>query len=97
MLNIRTALVFLAVAFIFMLAIREAIAARATIPSANAANQSAIKQTEIMDCFSLPSRYSLRTEYLKGTDLWLPYTEDGPTGVDGGLKELMSAYRTCSR
>lgn len=97
MLNIRTILVSLAVAFIFMLTVREAIAAGATVPSTNAANQSAIKRTEIMDCFSLPSRYSLRTEHVKGTDLWIPYTEDGPTGIDGGLKELMSAYRTCSR
>lgn len=46
MLNIRNVLVSLAVAFIFMLTVREAIAAGATIPSTNAANQSAIKRRD---------------------------------------------------
>ena len=97
MLNIRTVILSIMLVFVLMLTVREAIAVGTTIPSTKAANQSAIKRTEIMGCFSLPSRYSLRTEYLEGTDLWIPYTEDGPTGVDGGLKELMNAYRTCSR
>lgn len=97
MLNIRTVILSIMLVFVLMLTVREAVATEVIVLSTNVANQSAIKRTEIMDCFSLPSRYSLRTEYLKGTDSWIPYTEDGPTGVDGGLKELMSAYRTCSR
>jgi hypothetical protein len=55
------------------------------------------KATTTIKCVSLPSRYSLRTEYLEEADLWIFRTEDGPTGVDGGLIELMSNYRTCSR
>jgi hypothetical protein len=48
-------------------------------------------------CDSLPSRYSIHTEYVKDTNTWIIRTENGPTGVDGGLIDLMSNYRTCSR
>ena len=47
-------------------------------------------------CASLPSRYSLRSEYVKEADMWVLRTDDGPTGVDGGLVELLSGYRSCS-
>lgn len=53
--------------------------------------------TTAITCDSLPSRHSLHTKFLKEADMWVLRTEDGPTGVDGGLLELMSAYRTCSR
>jgi hypothetical protein len=52
---------------------------------------------EILKCMSLPSRYSLRTEYVKEAKMWVIQTEDGPTGVDGGFIHLLSDYRTCSR
>lgn len=48
-------------------------------------------------CDSLPSRYSIHSKYVEEADMWVLYTEDGPTGVDGGLIELLSSYRTCSR
>jgi hypothetical protein len=48
-------------------------------------------------CSSLPSRYSIHTVEIQQTGTRLTVTEDGPTGVDGGLKELFSAYRTCSQ
>ena len=48
-------------------------------------------------CASLPSRYSLRTEYMKDANLWVVRTENGPTGTDGGLIDLLSEYRSCSR
>jgi hypothetical protein len=50
-----------------------------------------------LECASLPSRYSLHTEYMPERETWVTYTEDGPTGVDGGLIHLLSAYRTCSK
>jgi hypothetical protein len=49
------------------------------------------------ECASLPSRYSIHTEYVQEMGVWVPYTEDGPTGVDGGLIYLLSNYRTCSQ
>jgi hypothetical protein len=48
-------------------------------------------------CTSLPSRYSIRTEYMKEAEVWVVSTENGPTGTDGGLIDLLSGYRTCSR
>lgn len=51
----------------------------------------------VATCASLPSRYSLHTEYVEEAGVWIIRTEDGPTGVDGGLVDLLSAYRTCSR
>ena len=57
-----------------------------------------LSQTEpSAKCSSLPSGYSIHTEIVKATGTLLIVTEDGPTGVDGGMQELMSAYRTCSR
>lgn len=50
-----------------------------------------------VECLDLPSRYSIRTEYVKAAGMSMPYTEDGPTGVDGGLIDLLSSYRTCSK
>jgi hypothetical protein len=50
-----------------------------------------------VECADLPSRYSIHSKYVKEARMWVLYTEDGPVGVDGGLKELASAYRTCSR
>ena len=48
-------------------------------------------------CASLPSLYSLRTEYVKEANVWAVRTENGPTGIDGGLIDLLSDYRGCSR
>ena len=50
-----------------------------------------------LKCDSLPSRDSIRTEYDEEAGMWIIRTEDGPTGIDGGLETLLSAYRTCSR
>lgn len=51
---------------------------------------------EMVTCSDLPSRYSIRNGYVEGMNMWLPQTEDGPTGVDGGLINLLSSYRACS-
>jgi hypothetical protein len=45
---------------------------------------------------SWPSLYSLDTKYIEETGTWMTYTEDGSTGVDGGVIYLLSNYRTCS-
>jgi hypothetical protein len=79
--------VFVAMALVIVVAltVREAVATTVIRSQANA----------VIECTSLPSRYSLHTEYVDG--MWVAYTEDGPAGVDGGLIDLMSNYRTCSR
>jgi hypothetical protein len=47
-------------------------------------------------CDSLPSRYSIHTEYMPERGAWVISTEDGPTGIDGGLIQLLSDFRACS-
>ena len=44
----------------------------------------------------LPSRHSIHSKYISDMGVWMTYTEDGPTGVDGGLVDQLSSYRTCS-
>jgi hypothetical protein len=86
--------VFITIALMIVtaLTIREAAATAGILTETNSASK-----TEILKCTSLPSRYSLRAEYVKEANMWMFLTEDGPTGVDGGLIDLMSNYRTCSR
>jgi hypothetical protein len=65
-----------------------------------AATAHILSQTESVSrskCADLPSRHSIRTEYSSQRGAWITVSEDGPTGVDGGLIQLLSDYRTCSR
>lgn len=50
-----------------------------------------------LKCSDLPSQYSIRSEYRDDWGMSVISTEDGPTGIDGGLIYLLSSYRTCSR
>ena len=47
-------------------------------------------------CTSLPSQYSIHTEYVQEKGVWVAYTENGPAGVEGGLIQLLSDNRACS-
>jgi hypothetical protein len=47
-------------------------------------------------CLSSTDRLSLTSIYNKEASAWFPRTNQGPTGVDGGLLELLSNYRSCS-
>jgi len=93
MLNNRLFNVFIIVALVALigLTVREASATSAVIDHESSASQSS------RECARLPARSSIHTVYVKGMGSWLPYTEDGPTGVDGGLIHLLSNYRTCSQ
>lgn len=78
----------IALAVLIGLTVREAAATAAVLSRTDSAG---------VACDSLPSRYSIHTEYVKETGTWMTYSEDGPTGIDGGLIYLLSAYRTCSQ
>ena len=84
--------IMMAVVIVIALTVREA-AARAAIVS----QTDSIKGAKALECTNLPSRYSIHTVYVKELGMRVTYTEDGPTGVDGGLIYLLSSYRTCSR
>jgi hypothetical protein len=80
-------LIAIALVILIALTVREAFATSITTAQMNAA----------VKCDSLPSRYSIHTVEVKETGTRVSHTEDGPTGVEGGLMYLLSSYRTCSR
>lgn len=82
--NVLIAIVLLVVV---ALTVREAAATSSITSQADSVSQA--------ECNSLPSRYSIHTEYVEELGAWRTYTEDGPTGVDGGLIYLLSKYGTC--
>jgi hypothetical protein len=86
--------IFIAIALVIVIALtaREAFATGNIVSQTNAPNRA-----KALECASLPSHYSIHTEYVKETGTQLTFTEDGPTGVDGGLIYLLSSYRTCSQ
>jgi len=48
-------------------------------------------------CGSLPTHDSVHTEYVTEKGVWVTYTENYPTGIDGGLIQLLSDNRACSK
>ena len=42
-------------------------------------------------------RSSIRSAYMQEKGVWVSLSDNGPTGVDGGLLHLLSDYRTCSK
>jgi hypothetical protein len=96
MLNIRAVILSVMLVFMLVLAVWEAAVTGVAAPQTNVVNQSSIEQTDKLECASLPSRYSIHSVDTAQTGIRVIYSEDGPTGVDGGLIYLLSAYRTCS-
>ncbi len=47
-------------------------------------------------CLSAGERTSIRSAYAQGAYAWIPRSFGTPTGVDGGLIQLLSSYRSCS-
>jgi len=96
MLNIRTIILSILLAFALMLTVGKVVATTVVKPSADIVSHSLDAKTELPECASLPARSSIHTVYVEEIGMLVSYTEDGPTGVDGGLMNLLSAYRTCS-
>ena len=86
--------VFVAIALVIVVAltVREAFATSNVVSQTNAKNEAATSA-----CAIFPLRLSVHTEYSDQQHMWVTYTSQGPTGVDGGLMELLSTYPTCSR
>lgn len=75
-----------------VLTVREALATTDVVSRVNTNHESAIGA-----CAIRPSHPSIQTEYMSEKGMWVTYTSQGPTGVDGGLMALLSSYPTCSR
>lgn len=85
-------LIAILLALVIALTIREAAATAGIISQTNSTSTA-----QTLECASLPSRYSIHSEHVEGLNARVIYSEEGPTGIDGGLVELLSSYRTCSR
>jgi len=68
-----------------------------TVREAAATSMITSEKESVIRCHSLPSPYSIHSEYVEKAGIFVVQTEAGPTGVDGGLIHLLSSYQTCSR
>ena len=68
-----------------------------TVREAFATSSLKSEESAIIECKDLPSRDSIHTEYVSEANVWSLRTENSPTGVDGGLIDLLSNYRACSK
>ena len=84
-------LILIALVIVIALTVQEAAATAGMMSEADSS-----KGNRSLACASLPSRYSIHTVYNEESAMSLPYTEDDPTGVDGGLIELLSKSRACT-
>ena len=81
--------------FDLLIAITLVMATAFTVREALATSSVASPRDAAIQCESLPSRYSIHV--VEDAGMRVISTEDGPTGVDGGLQELDTAYRMCSQ
>ena len=84
-------LVGIALAIVITLAVQETASTASIMTHTNSS-----EGVRTLDCASLPSRHSIHPEYADELGRSVIYTEDGRTGVDGGLIYLLSSYRACS-
>lgn len=94
-LNIRRAVLVISLVLMFALMFHKVVWADAV--GRAIARETRAESREELKCLSLPSPYSIRTEYRYDLGVSIISTEDGLTGIDGGLIHLLSSYRTCSR
>jgi hypothetical protein len=59
---------------------------------AHAAQQSKLANTPLCAMPAAP----IQSTYVKQMGIWVPRSANAPTGVDGGLIQILSDYRSCS-
>jgi len=91
--RIANLLIVIALVVLVGLTVREASATSAVVTD----DQSHGYLAKAEECASLPARSSIHSVYVKEIGSWMSYTEDGPTGIDGGLIYLLSNYHDCSQ
>jgi hypothetical protein len=76
-----------------------AIVAALTISQAAAADQLAAVNSSTANLCSTPdlNHSSIHMVYVDRLERWMTYTDNGPTGVDGGLAQLLNDRRFCSK
>jgi len=84
--------------FNIVIAIALIVAIGLTVREA-AATTVVITRSGSMDalCSSLPLHYFIHTEYVAERGMWVTFSENTPTGMDGGLIKILSDHRACSK
>ena len=82
------AFIIVALAVTVVLTISQAVETTKVISAASGSSDEAY-------CFSGMNRLSLTSVYMKEINGWFPRTNKGPTGIDGGLLNLLSNYHAC--
>lgn len=85
-------LIGISLVLVLALTAREAFATADLVSMSNGKDKA-----EVSECPILPPQLSIETVYDQQRGMWVTYTTQGPTGVDGGLVDLMTTYPTCSR
>jgi hypothetical protein len=79
---------------------REALAMAVIVPPADSAHPTYFKESSASSltsaCLSAGERTSIRSEYMQSAGTWFPRKSGVPTGVDGGLIQLLSGYQSCT-
>ncbi len=91
MLNSRLFNVLMVAALITVMVL-TVLQAVATTQVAYAAQQNKLANTP----FCLAPAAPVQSMYVKQMGIWVPRSASAPTGVDGGLIQILSDYRSCS-
>jgi hypothetical protein len=75
-----------------------AFTAREALATADVLSQGNVTRgAKTTECAMLPPQLSIQSGYVKERGVWVSFTGQGPTGVDGGLMSLLAGYANCSR
>lgn len=85
-------LIGISLVLVIALTTREAFATADLVALSNGKDKA-----DMSECPILPPQLSIETVYDQQRGMWVTHTTQGPTGVDGGLMDLMATYPTCSR
>ena len=78
------------------LALMVALTIQGTIATARVAYAAAPVAAPLCE-FPTVERLSIHRVYVEQMKSWVTYTDGGPSGVDGGLIELLSGSQDCSK
>jgi hypothetical protein len=93
----RTFNVFVTAALFLMVAltIASSVATTRIALAAGASDQMRSPETAPVCDFPVVERSAIHQVFVKGANNWFTYTNNGPTGVDGGLIHLLSDSQAC--
>jgi hypothetical protein len=98
MMKNRTFNVFVAAALVTMVAliVGSSVATTRIARAAGTSGQVHLPGTAPLCDFPVVERSAIHWVFVKGANNWFTYSDNGPTGLDGGLIHLLSDSQACS-